>query len=364
MNSIIKNFAPSWPSVVMGTGIVPVALAVSAPFFPGSKLLGTAIFVLSIALFAVVLILTIARLVLAREEFAKDMRHPVSGNFVPTLPIAAMVLAIDFMLIGPRLMEAHVAHGIALSLFIVGTFGIYALGLAATAMIFSNTNVQLAQTTFGWFIPPVSQLIVPVVGFDLAIAYGGTPLSMTLFVISVMSLGIGLTLFLLVGPNVYHRYLYHELPGSMMAPTAMIGLAPTAILAIILVKLATLAVAPASPWPYPGFTEVARFLSLAAWGFSAWWFVLASILIIGHLKAATADFSLSWWALSFPVGALAIATGAINKLFHLGAFTWIAAALTLLLIAIWGFVALGTIRIIANGSAFKKHEIDKAVSTR
>lgn len=356
VNKIIQNFAPSWPSVVMGTGIVPIALMFAEPVLPGIKPLGTAFFMLSILAFIVVFGLSMARLLTAPADFANDMRHPVSGNFVSTLPIAAMVLAIDFMQIGPRLLDPSLAHDIALVLFFVGTLGIYALGLAATTLMFGNTEVKMGHTTFGWFIPPVSQLIVPVVGLDLAMHYAGTGLSMVLFIISIISLGTGFMLFLLVGPNVYHRYLYHELPGSKMAPTVMIGLSPTAILVIILVKLAALSVASISPWNSPAFPAAAKLLVLAAWGFSAWWFVLAAILTASHFKAATANFALSWWALSFPVGVLAVSTGALNKLFHLGAFTWISITLTALLLAIWVFVAVGTVRIVADGSAFEKHE--------
>jgi len=356
MNKILQNFAPSWPSVVMGTGIVPVALLFSEQVFEGSRYLGIVFFLLSVLLFIVIFGMSLARLITAPEHFARDMRHPVLGSFVSTLLIAAMVLAIDFMQVGPRLIDPSLAHHVALVLFFAGTLGIYALGLASTAIMFDSAEVKMGHTTFGWFIPPVSQLIVPVAGLDLAVHYAGSSLSATLFIVSIMSLGIGFLLFLFVAPNVYHRYLYHELPASKMAPTVMIGLAPTAILVIILVKLAAISALPASPWSNPAFPATARLLVPAAWGFSAWWFVLASVLLARHFKAATSNFALSWWALSFPVGALAVATGALNKLYRLPVFTWITIALTLLLLAIWVFVALGTIRIIADGSAFEKHE--------
>ncbi len=352
---IIANFAPSWPSVVMGTGIVPIALLFSESLIPGLRYLGIAFFVLTVVLFVLVGGMTLLRVILAGQDFRHDLNHPVSGNFIPTLPISAMVLAIDCLQIGPRVMDAGLAHTLALILFVAGTIGIYVLGLAAAAIMFDSKEVKLGHATFGWYIPPVSQLIVPVVGLDLALHYAAGPLSPGLFFVSILSLGIGVMLFLFVGANIYHRYLYHELPGAKMAPTVMIGLAPTAILVIIMVKLSGIAATPTPPWSAPGFPETARLLALMGWGFSAWWFVLALILLVRHLRDAMVDFALSWWALSFPVGALAIATGALHKIHPLPVLPWISAALSLLLLAIWSFVVVGTVRIIADGSAFEKH---------
>jgi len=356
MHALIKNFAPSWPSVVMGTGIIPVALLFMEPLVPATKPLGIVFFMLSVVLFAIILVLSIVRTIVARDELVQDMRHPVAGNFFSTLPIAAMILAIDFIQVGPRVVAPDLAHRIALGLFLLGTAGIYALGLAATAIMFGSRDIKPAHATFGWFIPPVSQLIVPVVGLDLSIIYAGTALSAALFIISMTSLGIGVMLFLFVGPNVYHRYLYHELPTSKMAPTVMIGLAPTAILTIIMVKLAGLAVAPGSPWISPAFPATARALALVGWGFSVWWFMLAIILVARHLRTAAVSFALGWWALSFPIGALAVSTGALNKLYRLPFFAWTEAGLTVVLLAVWLFIMYGTVRIVANGSAFEKRD--------
>jgi C4-dicarboxylate transporter/malic acid transport protein len=356
MRSLIKNFAPSWPSVVMGTGIIPIALLFMEPLVPATKLLGIGFFILTAALFTIILVLSIARLLFAREDLMQDMRHPVAGNFFSTLPIAAMILAIDFMQVGTRMFAPGTAHEVALVLFFLGTVGIYILGLSAAAIMFGSRDVKPAHATFGWFIPPVSQLIVPVVGLDLSLAYADTALSSALFIISMASLGIGLMLFVFVGPNVYHRYLYHELPTLKMAPTVMIGLAPTAILTIILVKLAGVAVAPGSPWIAPAFPATARILTVVGWGFSVWWFALATILVARHFKMAAMDFALSWWALSFPIGALAVATGALNKLYRLPFFAWAEAGLTIVLLVIWVFVVYGTVRIVANGSAFEKRD--------
>jgi C4-dicarboxylate transporter/malic acid transport protein len=337
----------------MGTGIVPIALLFSEGFLPPARWIGIGFFVVTIIFFITVVLLSALRLLFARQDFSADMASPVAGNFVSTLPISAIVLAIDFMQIGPRLFSERFSVITAITLFLIGTLGIYLLGLAASAIMFGNKDVKVSHATFGWFIPPVSQLIVPVAGLDLITHLEDSPLSGTIFMVSMMSLGIGIMLFIFVGANIYHRYLYHELPSAKMAPTVMIGLAPTAILVIILVKMAALAVSPASPWTSPAFPSMVRVLAPMAWGFSAWWFALAVVLLSRYVKAANVDFTLSWWALAFPLGALTVSTGALNKLFGLAFLGLTVTVLTILLLFVWFFVVLGTIRIIANGSVFR-----------
>ncbi|OIP92486.1 MAG: hypothetical protein AUK26_04625 [Syntrophaceae bacterium CG2_30_58_14] len=73
--------------------------------------------------------------------------------------------------------------------------------------VFSHKGITPAHANFGWFIPPVSQLIIPAAGLELAELY---PQAVELtFGLSMISFGVGFFLFLFVGAVVYHRYVYH-----------------------------------------------------------------------------------------------------------------------------------------------------------
>ena len=82
--------------------------------------------------------------------------------------------------------------------------------------VFSNQGISPAHANFGWFIPPVLQMIIPVAGFELAELF---PHYLEL----TFGLSIGVFrrrfvfLFLFVGSVVFHRYIYHELPMSRLA---------------------------------------------------------------------------------------------------------------------------------------------------
>ncbi len=142
-------------------------------------------------------------------------------------------------------------------------------------------------------------------------------------------------------------------PIGKMAPTLFIGLAPTAILVIILVKMV-------SVFPHIETIEVqnskavAQILGSMLWGFSLWWLILSIGKTVYALVKKTLTFTLSWWAFTFPIGAIAVATGSLNSLFMASALNIIQIGLTIFLLVIWLIVSIFTIKGITNGSIFEE----------
>ncbi|MCK5153810.1 MAG: hypothetical protein KAQ93_05570 [Spirochaetales bacterium] len=102
------------------------------------------------------------------------------------------------MQVGPDLIGENWAYKSECTLFWVGTVGIYIFSWIIIPLLFQNETVSYDHGTFGWYIPPVSHLIIPVLGFDLLyITHSGDHISIIL-AISLISLGIGTVLFLLL----------------------------------------------------------------------------------------------------------------------------------------------------------------------
>lgn len=351
----IKTLLPSWPALVMGTGIVPIALNMGKSSIPFFSVLAFVFFYLSVFLFLLITTALFIKIFFFFQEWKADFSDPVSGAFLPTLPISFIVVSLEFVLFGSSLFGETAAVLIAKILFWAGTAGIFSMGLILTSVTFSDPSVNLSKSNFGWFIPPVSHLIIAVAGFEL-IHYTELP-SMVhlLFVVSLFALGIGTMLYLFVGSNVYHRYLYHELPVSRLAPTLMIGMAPSAILSIIAIKMN--GVLEHISWIQnpDGFHDFIAVFSIFNWGFSLWWFLLSLILMVkSHLKKDL-NFSLSWWAFTFPVGALTVATGAVHKLFPASFFQVFTVILAFVLLSIWLIVSLQTFTRLKSGKIFESH---------
>jgi len=292
-----------------------------------------------------------AKFLLYPVEIAKDLRHPVAAHFFPTMPISLILLAMNFMKYPDLLLSPEGSRTLAFYLWLLGAVGIYLFGYVIMIRVFTHKEITPAHANFGWFIPPVSQMIVPVAGLDLAELFPGS-MELT-FGLSMVSFGIGLFLFLYVGAAVYHRYIYHELPMSRLAPTFFIGMVPTAITAVILFKMIRLFEHREVLGMTAGlFSPLAKIAILICWGFSAWWFVMACIVILHYLRRMELPYALSWWAFTFPSGALCIASAAAWKVSGFtSVFTFFVLA-TIFLLVVWLIVFLRTARGIASGKIF------------
>jgi tellurite resistance protein TehA-like permease len=230
---IAKNFNPAWFAAVMGTAVIPLVL--SFLDFPFLYIVGVCFFVLALLMGLLVLIPWTVKILFYRENSVKDLNHPILAHFFPTMPIALIIIGMDFLKMPSALFAPAVSQTLAFWLWVLGSIGIYVFGFIIMMRVFSHKGITPAHANFGWFIPPVSLLIIPASGLDLAALY---PQAMELTVgLSLVSFGVGVFLFLFVGAAVFHRYIYHELPMNRLAPTVFVGMAPTAIIAVVLFKM-------------------------------------------------------------------------------------------------------------------------------
>lgn len=306
ISRIIEDFSPAWFAAVMGTAVVPLAVSFLDPTI--ARPISAVFMVLSIAMFAVAFVPWTLRFFLYPDAVKRDLSHPVAGSFFPTMPIALIIIALGFLKYPDMFASVATSREVAWWLWIVGSVGIYIIGFTVLPRIFHHKEVDLAHASFGWYIPPVSKLLIPVAGFELAAIF---PDRFELaFGLSMVSLGIGFLLFLFVGSLVYQRYVLETLPPSKLAATSFIAVAPTAILAVVLFKLMHLFEANAAFGIEPEVVVgVAKLAIVALWGFAAWAFVMALVIVVSYAPRSELPYALSWWAFTFPSGALAVATG-------------------------------------------------------
>jgi tellurite resistance protein TehA-like permease len=173
------------------------------------------------------------------------------------------------------------------------------------------------------------------------------------FGLSMVSFGVGFFLFLFVGAAVYHRYIYHELPMSRLAPTFFIGMVPTAIIAAILFRMMHLLEhQQVLGIQVQFFSPFAKIAILVCWGFSAWWFVMACIMIRHYLKNIDVPFALTWWAFTFPSGALCIASAVAWKVTGFASIFYFFILATVFMLVIWLVVFIRTAKGLASGKIF------------
>lgn len=352
----VEFFGPQWFGSTMGTGALGVALGLLATQLGIDALVPFAQFfvALTAAMTVTYTLPWLARMWLYPDRVWSDLTHPIRSQFFPTMPITLIVLGLGIAQTMDDIVPSSVLDPLLTWLFVLGSAGIFGFGLVVVTIMFTNDEIGTEHGVFAWYIPPVSHLVIPLLGFELVAGHlAGTTTGQLVFVVSMIALGIGTFMFLFFGSIVLYRYAYESLPREKLAPTFVIGLAPTAVLTIAIVKLAhALEAGVGLELAFEPLVPGLKLLALVMWGFSAWWFVLTAALVTHYVARRTHPFFFTWWAYTFPLGAFAISAGSLGGFLGVNGFSAVLAAVTGLLVVVWLVTAALTTRMVLRGHAF------------
>jgi len=357
---IVKNFGPEWGAAVMGTAAICITMQLSSEIArPFSFLLyvGLGFYLLATVMFITFLIPWTLRFFMYPEEIKKDLQHPIRGNFFPTMPISFILAGTGTNKLGPMLFGPWFAYHLSIVFFFLGAVGIFTFGYLLIRTQFLNKDVRLEHANFSWFIPPVSHLIIPVLGAcSMDVYWAETSLAPVLFVISMIALGVGFFNFLFVGAAIWHRYTYQGIPEAKLAPTIMVGIAPTAIIVIFLIKFIQAIEASHGSMFGINFISIFPLIKIIAsvlWGYSLWWLMLVVILVTHYITTKAHPFVFGWWAYTFPFEAFTVATGLLAKCVATQFLQGMLITLNIIAVIIWITVVFGTIKWLESGAFLK-----------
>jgi len=238
-----------------------------------------------------------------RAEVVKELHHPVRLSFFPTISISLVLLSIATLEISTGLSEVLWLGGSALHLL----FTLYVLG----AWI-NHEHFQIQHMNPAWFIPVVGNILVPIAG----VSHGYMEVSWFFF-------SIGLLFWLVLLTIVFYRIIFHApLPGKLV-PTLFILIAPPAVGFIAYVKLTG------------GVDVFARLLYYSG--------LFITLLLFTQIhRFARLKFFLSWWAYSFPLAAITIATLVMHQQLGHSALLGLGVVLLAVLTLVIGILVLRT----------------------
>ncbi len=244
---------------------------------------------------------------------AAEWAHPVRLAFFPTVSVSLLLLATAALGLAPA--AAPVLWAIGTALQGVLTLAIVSNWIGTRAFEHGHLNPA-------WFIPAVGNVIVPVAGAQL-----GHPEIAWLF------FSAGLMFWVILLTLVFNRLVFHDpLPGRLQ-PTLVIMVAPPAVAFIAWIRLTHTAGAPVD-----AFGHV--LLSLG--------YVFAALVAVQIPRILRLPFAMSFWALSFPVAALTIATFLYAELsgsaFHARLGTAFLVMLSVLIAGLVGRTLIGVAR--------------------
>ena len=300
--------------------------------------------ILAAALAVVLGVPYVARWVRHRDAALADLRDPVAGALYGTFPGGILVLGATAAIIGPSLMPASTARTLTAALAWAGVPLAFAISVTFAYLLFARPGTAHQAVNGGWFIPPVVNIVIPMVLVPLI--PGPRPPPPGLLAACYAFWGMGFLLFLLAATTLHHRLIEHPLPHAGLAPSLWIGLGPVGVGTITLIKMAAAGTAALGPQA-GAVTAVSLLAATALWGFGIWWLVAAIVLLAGYLRHGPLPYGLGWWAFTFPLGAFTVATLTLARAWHLTVLEWAGAALFILLAAFWLTVTARTLRALA-----------------
>ncbi len=274
MSARLQHFPVAFFAMIMGLGGLTIAWMRAEVLFALSFTPSVWLLTLSTLLFLVLAALYTLKAIKFRGAVIAEWGHPVKLNFVPTLSIALILLSI-----------AWLPHSLPYSklFWLVGSALHLILTLHVITLWMHQSKFEVTHLNPAWFIPVVGNILVPIAGVEHA------PLEISWFYFS-----IGITFWPVLLAIIFNRVVFHgSLPDRLM-PTLFILIAPPAVAFLSYVKLT-------------GEVDAfARILYYAALFFT--------LLLFAQLRWFTRlKFFLSWWAYSFPLAAITLATLAMFR---------------------------------------------------
>jgi tellurite resistance protein len=270
----LKFLFPGWYTVPMGLAGLALAWQRAVPLM-GEMATGLALVLGTLAalVLAALLLATLRRGQRHPEAWADDRRHPVRHTFVATLPMAVLLLAtVAVGAWGPQPW--------ADALWWAGSLGL----LGVTAWVLSRWwrgaqagGLQWASITPALFIPVVGNVVPPLAG----VALGHSEWAAAQF-------GIGLMFWPVVLVLLIARVLVQGMWPERLLPTVFIVIAPPTVVGLSALQLG----AP-------------LLLGWACWGMAL--FCVGWAASVAN-RIRDLPFSLTHWALSFPLAAFAALT--------------------------------------------------------
>jgi len=347
----LKGFHPGWYGAVMGTAIVGVAASMdpggSASLASAGRTFGQVMTIIAAVMATVLAFGYIARFVVYPRAALADLRDPAVGALYGTLPGGILVLAAAAAAIGRTWFSATVVRDLVTSLDWAGIPLAVVMSILFAYVLFAGTGLEPEAVNGSWFIPPVVNIVVPLVLAPLV--PGASPeIARELLVASYGFWGMGFLLYLVVLAMFHHRLVMYPLPNAGFAPSIWISAGPIGVGALALVKLSSAgAVVFGHAAPVVGL--LSKLAATAIWGFGAWWLAAAAILLVRYLVHEALPYSIGWWAFTFPLGAYTVATLVLAKAWKLTWLNWAGAGLFVALGLFWAVVAVGTTWALRSG---------------
>ncbi|AZV46196.1 C4-dicarboxylate ABC transporter [Nautilia sp. PV-1] len=279
MQRSLKYFPVQLFAVIMGLSGLTIAFAKAWHFLKIDAFhpIYEALLVIDTILFFVVFFTYIIKWIKYPEAVAKEFNHPIKSSFAAAISISFLLISIAYYDYAPTVSIVFWYIGAPLHLFF--TYKVMKFWI--------EHKFEVGQINPAWFIPIVGNVLIPVVGVDAQPE-----------MVNIFFYAIGIFFWLVLFTIVIYRMIFHHPIGQRLVPTFFILIAPPAVGFISYFRITFGLVDTDSLFLY----FIALFI-----------FVLLLTMIKSFIKL---KFFISWWAYTFPMAAITIATILMNSAYN------------------------------------------------
>ncbi len=269
----IKNFPISFFAIILGLSGLSI-VSQKLEFLLG-EYTQWVLFGATIVIFLILLTVFFIKYKTHKEYLISEFYHPIKINFFPTISISFLLFSV-FLL----------PHSIDLSYYfwLFGTVLHFIFTIKILSVWIYHEHFELKHINPSWFIPIVGNIIVPVAGTTHAVIE-----------ISWFFFSIGIVFWIVLFTVFIYRIVFHNPLPQKLLPTFFIMIAPPAIGLISYIKLGN---------ELDAFANIMYFFAL----------FIAIFLVYQIPRFYKIKFFLSWWAYTFPLAAISLAS---IQMYHL-----------------------------------------------
>jgi tellurite resistance protein TehA-like permease len=326
---VVRTLPPGSFAVVMATGIISVGLRLE-----GVEIASDVLYAVAAATYAVLVVLSVLRLILFRADMVTDATRPATGftyfTFVAGTAVVGTRISMDGAL--------DVAGGLLLLAFA----GWVVLGYVIPwAVVDAKAGRSvLTEVDGSWFVWSVASQSVAVLASSLE-PHVDVVLAQALAVLAVLSWGIGLMLYGVIGTAVVIRVLTHGIRPEQLGPEFWVTMGAGAI--------AVLAGSRVVEMTHLPMVDAVR-ASVAAgavvlWAFATW--LVPALVAVGwwrHVRhRIPLDYRPALWSMVFPLGMYAVAGIYLGEADRLPLVGWIGRVFLWLAVVVWVVVSVALV---------------------
>ncbi len=305
----LKYFPISFFSIILGLAGFTIASQKFEHLFLHNTILSSVILTFTILLFVLLSALYSYKILNFANKVKEEFDSPIKINFFPTFSISILLISIALLDVNLVLSKYF---------WMAGTISHFLFTLKIVSVWIQHSKFEITHMNPAWFIPAVGNILVPVAGS----AHASPEISWFFY-------SIGLLFWIILLIVFFNRIIFHNPLPQKLLPTLFILIAPPAVGFISYVKLTE------------NINEFSRILYYFA-------LFLVILLFFQWRLFYKIKFYLSWWAYSFPVAAITIASFLMFKETNLLAFKFVFIGLYFILSVIVAFLLIKTIIQIKN----------------